>query len=109
MAQYFMSAPFRLFAATRAGFQSSDPSKFPHRVLRRVVFPDYLAGMRVCGRKLLRGVQPMKRFFGFGILLVMCAAPAMRAQDLNHVEVGVFADYFRLGETSPRQNFIGLG
>src|SRR6266853_4499293 len=65
--------------------------------------------MCVRGRKPQRGVQTMKRFFGFGILMLMCAAPVLRAQDLNHAEVGVFADYFRLSDTSPRENFIGLG
>jgi hypothetical protein len=52
----------------------------------------------------------MKRCFGFGIVILMCAAPALWAQgSLDHAEVGVFADYFRLGDTSPRENFIGLG
>jgi hypothetical protein len=49
----------------------------------------------------------MKRYFGFGILILMCAAPALSAQD--HAEVGVFAEYFRLGDTTPQENFVGLG
>jgi hypothetical protein len=49
----------------------------------------------------------MKRYFGFGILILICVAPALRAQD--HAEVGVFADYFRLSDTSPRENFAGIG
>lgn len=49
----------------------------------------------------------MKRYFGFGILILMCTAPALRAQD--HAEVGVFAEYFRLGDTTPKENFVGLG
>jgi hypothetical protein len=49
----------------------------------------------------------MKRYFGFGILILMCAAPALKAQD--HAEVGVFAEYFRLGDTRPQENFVGIG
>jgi|ERR1700722_7554267 len=51
----------------------------------------------------------MKRCFGFGILILLCAAPALWAQDSDHAEVGVFADYFRLSNTSPQENFVGLG
>lgn len=52
----------------------------------------------------------MRHCFGFGIILLLCAAPAVLAQDhSDHVEVGVFADYFRLSDTSPKENFIGLG
>jgi hypothetical protein len=52
----------------------------------------------------------MKHYFGFAIVLLLCAAPAMLAQDhSDHVEVGVFADYFRLSNSSPFQNFVGLG
>jgi hypothetical protein len=52
----------------------------------------------------------MKRCFGFGIILLLFAAPALLAQEhSDHVEVGVFADYFRLSDTSPFRNFVGLG
>lgn len=52
----------------------------------------------------------MKRCFGFAIILLFSAAPALLAQDhSDHAEVGVFADYFRLSDTSPKENFIGLG
>lgn len=52
----------------------------------------------------------MKRSFGFAIILMLCAAPALMAQDrMDHAEVGVFADYFRLSNTTPRENFLGLG
>jgi hypothetical protein len=52
----------------------------------------------------------MKRCFGFGIILLLFAAPALLAQEhSDHVEVGVFADYFRLADSSPFQNFVGLG
>ena len=52
----------------------------------------------------------MKRVFGLGFVLLLFAAPALLAQEhSDHVEVGVFADYFRLSNTSPRENFVGLG
>ena len=53
----------------------------------------------------------MKRcLFGFGILILWCAAPVSRAQDRSdHAEVGVFADYFRLSDASPKENFVGIG
>src|SRR5579863_9856440 len=52
----------------------------------------------------------MKRCFGFGIILLFFAAPALFAQgQYDHAEVGVFADYFRLSDSSPFQNFVGVG
>ncbi|MCU1300266.1 MAG: hypothetical protein JWQ87_550 [Candidatus Sulfotelmatobacter sp.] len=52
----------------------------------------------------------MKRYLGFGIILLMFSAPAVLAQDhSDHGEVGVFADYFRLSDSSPFQNFVGIG
>ena len=52
----------------------------------------------------------MKRCFGLGIILLLFAAPALLAQQhSDNVEVGVFADYFRLSDTSPFQNFVGVG
>ncbi len=52
----------------------------------------------------------MKRCMQLGFVALLCAAPALWAQDSSdHAEVGVFADYFRLGDTSPQENFIGLG
>lgn len=53
----------------------------------------------------------MKRFLGFGIIFLFLAAPsALLAQDhSDHAEVGVFADYFRLADQSPFQNFVGVG
>jgi hypothetical protein len=44
----------------------------------------------------------MKRFFLFLMTggLLFAALPTVRAQDnANHVEIGIFGDYFRLGET----------
>ncbi len=41
--------------------------------------------------------------------LILCFAPAAFAQDeLNHGEVGVFADYFR-SSTTGNTNFVGVG
>jgi len=42
--------------------------------------------------------------------LILAAAPMVMAQDhSDHVEVGAFADYFRLRDASPVRNFVGLG
>ena len=54
----------------------------------------------------------MKRIlYIIGLFLSLGAPAAVLAQadSLNHVEIGAFADYFRVGETSPAINFIGLG
>jgi len=52
----------------------------------------------------------MKRYFGSAIIFILCAAPALMAQgQSDHVEVGVFADYFRFSDVTPTQNFLGLG
>lgn len=54
----------------------------------------------------------MKRYLGLFLLTLFFAVPALMAQehsDLNHAEVGVFADYFRYANGNPVRNFIGLG
>ncbi|MBS1850117.1 MAG: hypothetical protein JST79_04350 [Acidobacteria bacterium] len=52
----------------------------------------------------------MKRFAMLLMLGACLAAPSfVKAQDYNHVEVGVFADYFNLSRTDPHINFVGLG
>ena len=52
----------------------------------------------------------MKRYFESAIIFILCAAPALMAQgQSDHVEVGVFADYFRFSDVTPTQNFLGLG
>jgi hypothetical protein len=53
----------------------------------------------------------MKRYLALFIgSLIVCAAPMVMAQGhSDHVEVGVFADYFRFAQTNPPANFIGLG
>jgi hypothetical protein len=41
---------------------------------------------------------------------LLCTAPGLLAQQRSdHIEVGAFADYFRLSNTSPVRNFIGAG
>ena len=39
----------------------------------------------------------------------MMAQTASPSYENNHVEVGVFADYFRLSRTDPAINFVGVG
>jgi hypothetical protein len=52
----------------------------------------------------------MKRFSWLFIAsLCLAAAPAVTAQQSDHVEIGAFADYFRLSNSNPVENFIGLG
>ena len=52
----------------------------------------------------------MKRFLGYLIASLFFVVPALMAQErTDHVEVGVFADYFRLADTSPTRNFVGVG
>lgn len=43
----------------------------------------------------------------FGCALVLPSA--VMAQDSDHVEVGVFADYLNLSATDPHINFVGVG
>jgi hypothetical protein len=51
----------------------------------------------------------MKRYLGSVIVLLLCCAPALRAQDEDHIEFGAFAEYFRMADVTPTQNFVGLG
>jgi hypothetical protein len=48
----------------------------------------------------------MKRFTVL-LILAACAVPASSAQENDHVQVGVFADYLHLSQT--KTNFAGLG
>ena len=41
------------------------------------------------------------------LIFAACAVPASFAQENDHVQVGVFADYLRLSQTNT--NFAGLG
>src|ERR1700716_413419 len=53
----------------------------------------------------------MKRTVFLVLVASLFAVPAVFAQALSgdHVEVGVFADYFGLERTSPHKNLLGLG
>jgi len=52
----------------------------------------------------------MKRYLALvAVSLFFTAAPLLRAQNSDHIEVGVFADYFRLSDSSPTRNFAGIG
>jgi len=56
----------------------------------------------------------MKRFFIALMLSTFAVAPSWVAAQgspstENHVEFGVFADYFRLSQTDPVINFVGVG
>jgi hypothetical protein len=52
----------------------------------------------------------MKRYLGYAIILSLFAAPALLAQDQSdHGEVGVFAEYLRMTDVTPTENFVGLG
>ena len=53
----------------------------------------------------------MKRRLGMGLFLlaVCCAGTSLLAQSDDHIEVGVFADYFNLSHTSPHINYVGVG
>lgn len=53
----------------------------------------------------------MKRYLGLFIApLFVAAVPMVEAQQhSDHVEVGVFAEYFRFSQTKPVSNFVGLG
>jgi len=52
----------------------------------------------------------MKRLIFLVILSCGLALPSVaRAQDYDHAEVGVFADYLNLGRTDPHINFVGVG
>jgi len=52
----------------------------------------------------------MKRSCILFLLAFGMAVPSLMAQEGgNHVEVGVFADYFNLSRTTPNINFVGVG
>ena len=53
----------------------------------------------------------MKRMVGFTVVLFCLAAPALWAQSSggDHIELGAFADYFRLSQVEPAINFVGIG
>src|SRR5947209_8543563 len=69
----------------------------------------WAASMKVAEVK-LTGVNSMKRYLGLLIASLFFSVPMLMAQDhSDHVEVGAFVNYFRLGDVSPSQNFFGVG
>lgn len=52
----------------------------------------------------------MKRYLGLFIASLFMAVPMVMAQEhSDHVEVGAFADWYRMSDPGPTKNFIGLG
>ena len=55
----------------------------------------------------------MKRCIGLFVASLFFAAPMLlaqeRSQSMDHAEVGIFAEYFRLSDPAPTRNFLGLG
>jgi len=58
----------------------------------------------------------MKPFAVLAVLIFSLAVPSFLAGQStssdytnNHVEIGTFADYFRLSRTTPNINFVGVG
>lgn len=51
----------------------------------------------------------MKRYLLAAIILALLCAPALLAQESDHVEIGAFADYFRFSQVTPVENFVGVG
>ncbi|HZQ95940.1 MAG TPA: hypothetical protein VFA67_13080 [Candidatus Sulfotelmatobacter sp.] len=54
----------------------------------------------------------MKRYLGIVAAALFFAAPMVVAQEydhMDHVELGVFANYYRLTDPGPTKNFLGLG
>ncbi|HTR25129.1 MAG TPA: hypothetical protein VMI10_14205 [Terriglobales bacterium] len=52
------------------------------------------------------------KFLVLSFILAMCVASpsiVMAQKAMDHLEIGAFADYFRLDRTSPTLNFAGLG
>ncbi len=53
------------------------------------------------------------KYLLLGLMLALCVIPApfALAQSLkeDHVEIGAFADYFRMDRTDPALNYVGLG
>lgn len=53
----------------------------------------------------------MKRYLGIVITAFFFAVPMLMAQENNmdHVEIGAFVNYYRMTDPGPTKNFIGLG
>jgi hypothetical protein len=84
-------------------YNSANPSAFRVRGF---------AGISVSKKENLfnqEGHPIMKRYFALMLTLgsLLSVAPSLMAQD--HIEVGAFANYFRLGDADPSHNFVGVG
>jgi hypothetical protein len=54
----------------------------------------------------------MKRLLGIFVVSLFFAAPMLVAQEsghMDHVELGAFANYYRLADPGPTRNFLGIG
>jgi hypothetical protein len=53
----------------------------------------------------------MKRYLGILITTLFFAVPMVVAQEneMDHVELGAFVNYYRMTDPGPTKNFIGLG
>lgn len=54
----------------------------------------------------------MKSLLGIFVASLFFAAPMLVAQEsgqMDHVEIGAFANYFRLADPGPTRNFLGVG
>ncbi len=54
----------------------------------------------------------MKRCLGLLVASLFFAVPMLVAQEsghMDHVEIGAFANYYRLSDPGPTRNFVGLG
>ena len=54
----------------------------------------------------------MRRYLGLILTSLFFATPALLAQEAeqaDHGEVGIFAEYFRFSDPGPTSNYIGLG
>jgi hypothetical protein len=52
----------------------------------------------------------MKRCLGLFIASLFMAVPMLMAQEhSDHVEVGAFADWYRMSDPGPTKNFVGVG
>jgi hypothetical protein len=54
----------------------------------------------------------MKRFLGILTASFFFIVPMLAAQEsghMDHVEIGAFANYYRLADPGPTRNFLGLG
>jgi hypothetical protein len=52
----------------------------------------------------------MKRYLGLLIVSLFMTVPMVMAQEhSDHIEVGAFADWYRMSDPGPTRNFVGLG